>query len=100
MCITGFSHESKLLKQLASLSDERKDLILCEAIDKTLRQGNKLSCLVDVEINDCEEDCTSVNKKSRGCPGLIHLIIQFSLQYAIESCPSLPCFLMARSQRL
>lgn len=70
MCITGFSHESKLLKQLAPLSDERKDLILCEAVDKILRQVNKLSFLVDVEINDHEEDRTSVNKKRRRCKAL------------------------------
>lgn len=65
MSITAFSHESKLLKQLAPLSDERKDLMLCGAVDKALRQVTKLSFLVDVEINDCEEYHTSVNKESR-----------------------------------
>lgn len=100
MGITWFPHESKLLKQLAPLSDEKKDLILCEAVDKTLRQVNTLSFLVDVKINDREEAQTSVNKKSGGCTGLVYQSIQFSLQHAIESCPSLPYFLMATSQRL
>ena len=100
MRITWFPHESKLLKQLAPLSDEKKDLILCEAVDKTLRQVSKLSFLVDVGINDREKNHTSVNKKSRGCTGLVYPSIQFSLQHAIESSPSLPYFLMATSQRI
>lgn len=87
MYITGFSHESKLLKQLVPLSDEREDLMLCEAVDNAPRQGDELAFLVDMEINDREEYHTSVNKESRGHRELIYPSIQFSLQYANEKLP-------------
>lgn len=65
------SRESKLLKQLVQLSDERMSLTLYEATDKARRQVNTLAFLIEAEINECDEDHTSVNKESKGRTGLI-----------------------------